>query len=243
MTDFSKACLEANKEVFTLLIKNFQASLLEKCSVGAGGDISMQADLQAEEIFVKHLGRFGAIESEESGTIGSGSRSIIIDPLDGSSNFASGFPYYGTSVAMLDEEGMLESAQVCNLINGEVFIKERNEELRMDSIFGNNPSVSGNTLSPEIGLFEKAYSNPAIAASLQEAGYRFRSPGATALSLAYAHTTNFFLFVGKSRIYDIVAGLSLCEGLEVIVDEDYVIVSQEKSIAKNIEIIVRRSLV
>jgi len=96
---------------------------------------------------------------------------------------------------------------------------------------------------PELGLFEKAYVNPLVASGLLEEGYKFRSPGATALSLAYAHNVQFFLFVGQSRIYDIVAGLAICEGLEVIVEEDYVIVSQHKSIAKKLEVIVRRSLV
>jgi myo-inositol-1(or 4)-monophosphatase len=55
-----------------------------------------------------------------------------------------------------------------------------------------------------------------------------------ALSLAYAHSVEFVLYVGAFRIYDFAAGLALCEGLEVVVDEDYVIVSQDKNIVDRI---------
>jgi myo-inositol-1(or 4)-monophosphatase len=41
--------------------------------------------------------------------------------------------------------------------------------------------------------------------------------------------------MGKFSIYDFAAGLALCEGLEVIVEADYVIVSKDKTIAEKIE--------
>jgi len=242
MTAFSLACREANREIVEAIRGNFSPMLLQKGEQGAGGDISSGADLLAEEILVRHLGAFGRIESEESGSIGEGAATLIIDPLDGSANFASGFPYYGTSVAMLNEKGILQSAQVCNLASGDVFVKEAQGALQVQHLFSQEYCLQTEHFSPELGLFEKAYANPLVAAALLEAGYKFRSPGATALSLAYAHTVQFFLFVGQSRIYDIVAGLAICEGLEVIVEEDYVIVSQDKNIAQNIERIIRRSL-
>ena len=243
MTAFSKACIEANREVSRCLREEFTPSLLTKEGRGAGGDISSRADLLAEEIFIRHLGSYGTIESEESGVIGQGEATVIIDPLDGSANFSSGFPYYGTSVALLDEAGRLQYAQVCNLANGDLFIKEGQDALFASNLFSAALSPQVGMPDPELGLFEKAYVNPLVASGLLEEGYKFRSPGATALSLAYAHNVQFFLFVGQSRIYDIVAGLAICEGLEVIVEEDYVIVSQHKSIAKKLEVIVRRSLV
>ena len=93
----------------------------------------------------------------------------------------------------------------------------------------------------EIGLFEKAYAHPEIVAALDASGLKFRAPGAVALSLAYAHTVNFVLYVGSYRIYDFAAGLALCEGLEVIVEEEYVIVSKDKSIAEKIEELVKNT--
>ncbi len=242
MSDFITACIQANREIFSLLVEQFDTTMLEKRAEGAGGDISSEADLLAEAIFIKHLHTFGTIESEESGVVGEGQPNIIIDPLDGSANFASKFPYYGTSVAMLDPQGMLQYAIVCNLTNGDLFIKESDHAVKLGNLNHHRMTLLHPSSASEIGLFEKAYAYPLVASGLLEAGYKFRSPGATALSLAYAYSVDFFLFMGQARIYDIVAGLALCEGLEVIVEEDYVIVSQSKTITKNIESIIRRSM-
>ena len=240
MTPFIKACIQANEEISSALKDGFDASWFDKTEVGAGGDVSSKLDLFAEAIFVKHLGAFGHIESEESGIIGEGEEKIIIDPIDGS-NALSLFPYYGTSVAKINAEGILDAAVVCNLANGDIFLKTSTTKVQQGKLFSNTfhtPHTSGNG---EIGLFEKAYANPVLVASLDQEKLKFRSPGAIALSLAYAHSVNYVLFMGEFRIYDFAAGLALCEGLEVIVEADYVIVSKDKNIAVQIEALIHKS--
>jgi len=225
--------MNANEEIFTAL-QNFDTTWLEKSEVGAGGDVSSRLDLFAEEIFVKHLGTFGMIESEESGLIGEGQEQIIIDPIDGSSNALSQFPYFGSSVALINADGVLESAVVCNLANGDLFIKEAGKEAVQGKLFSQEFRPLREMPGSEIGLFEKAYANGALVEKLHQEKMKFRAPGAVALSLAYAHSVAFVLFVGPFRIYDFAAGLALCEGLEVVVDEDYVIVSKNKNIVEKI---------
>ncbi len=240
MTAFIKACIQANEEIAEALKDGFDASWFEKMEVGAGGDVSSKLDLFAEEIFVKHLGVFGQIESEESGVIGEGEEKIIIDPIDGSSNALSLFPFYGTSVAKINADGLLDAAIVCNLANGDIFLKTATTEMQQGKLFSNTfyaPHTSGNG---EIGLFEKAYANPSLVAALDKEKLKFRSPGAIALSLAYAHSVNYVLFMGEFRIYDFAAGLALCEGLEVIVEADYVIVSKDKNIVAQIEALIHK---
>jgi len=235
MTAFIKACIKANEEIAEAIKEGFDASWFEKETIGAGGDVSSGLDLFAEAVFVKHLGSFGQIESEESGIIGEGEAQIIIDPLDGSANALSLFPYYGTSVAKVNAEGILDAAVVCNLTNGDIFIKSETSVLRQGKLFSTHFHIPHTSPTAEIGLFEKAYANPFVVAALDKEGLKFRSPGAVALSLAYAHTVKYVLFVGEFRIYDFAAGLALCEGLEVIVEADYVIVSKEKYVADKIE--------
>jgi myo-inositol-1(or 4)-monophosphatase len=215
------------------------AALFEKTEVGAGGDVSSRLDLLAESIFVKHLSSFGHIESEESGIIGEGDAKIIIDPIDGSSNALSQFPYYGTSVARVNADGILDAAVVCNLANGDLFYKVPGEILQQGKLFSSLFAPVQHSPASEIGLFEKAYANPSLVAMLDASGLKFRAPGAIALSLAYAHTVSFVLFVGAFRIYDFAAGLALCEGLEVIVEQDYVIVSKDKIMAERLEVLIR----
>ncbi len=240
--DFLRASIQANEEIFHKLKVGYDESDFIEGAIGAGGDRSSGLDLYAESVFVKYLGRFGRIESEESGVIGEGDETIIIDPIDGSSNALSLFPYYGTSVAKINSDGILDRAVVCNLVNGDIFLKEGGASLlqgRLDSDEFREAIVAPH---PQIGLFEKAYEHPQIVALLGEARLKFRAPGAVALSLAYARTVNYMLFVGSYRIYDFAAGLALCEDLEVVVEEDYVIVSKEKRVLQEIEDIVKKSL-
>lgn len=242
MTLFTQACIKANEEISNSIKDAFDASWFEKTEVGAGGDVSSKLDLFAEAIFVKHLSAFGQIESEESGVLGEGEEKIIIDPIDGSSNAISLFPFYGTSVAKVNAEGVLDDALVCNLANGDIFLKSESNEVQQGKLFSTHFHPPHTSENAEIGLFEKAYANPRLVAALDAEKLKFRSPGAIALSLAYAHTVNYVLYVGTFRIYDFAAGLALCEGLEVIVEEDYVIVSKDKIIAKKIELLIKELL-
>jgi len=239
MNDFIRACIAANEEIAKAIGGGMDVALFEKTEVGAGGDVSSRLDLLAESIFVKHLSTFGYIESEESGIIGEGDAKIIIDPIDGSSNALSLFPYYGTSVARVNVEGILDAAVVCNLANGDLFFKIAGERLQQGKLFSSSFADAKSAPASEIGLFEKAYANPALVAVLGASGLKFRAPGAVALSLAYAHTVDFVLYVGAFRIYDFAAGLALCEGLEVIVEQDYVIVSKDKIVAQKLEDIIQ----
>ena len=239
MTEFIKACIQANQEIKEAIQDGFDASWFEKTEVGAGGDVSSRLDLMAEAIFVKHLGSFGQIESEESGLIGEGEVKIIIDPIDGSANALSLFPFYGSSVAKVNAEGILDEAIVCNLANNDIFFTTKTHGVQQGKLFSNTFCAPYTVPHAEVGLFEKAYANPTLVALLDEENLKFRAPGAVALSLAYARSVKYVLFVGSFRIYDFAAGLALCEGLEVIVEEDYVIVSKEKNIALKIETLIK----
>ena len=239
MTPFIHACIKANEEIAEAMKEGFDASWFEKTEIGAGGDVSSKLDLMAESIFVKYLGSFGQIESEESGMIGEGRDKIIIVPIDGSANALSLFPFYGTSVAKINANGILDAAIVCNLANSDIFFTTTAHGVQQGKLFSTTFHEPHTAPHAEIGLFEKAYANPALVALLDQEKLKFRAPGAIALSLAYARSVNYVLFMGAFRIYDFAAGLALCEGLEVIVEEDYVIVSKEKDIALKIENLIK----
>ena len=239
MTPFVQACIAANEEIAKTIDGAFDPLWFEKTQVGAGGDISTKLDLFAEAVFVKHLSPFGHIESEESGTIGEGEEKIIIDPIDGSSNALSLFPYFGTSIAKVNADGILDAAVVCNLANGDLFFKTAQESIKQGKLFSERFYAPVESVEGEIGLFEKAYENPDLVGLLAQKSLKFRAPGAIALSLAYARSVRFVLYAGAFRIYDFAAGLALCEGLEVIVEADYVIVSKDKNIVQEIEALIK----
>ena len=120
--DFFMRVVLASIEVIRLL--HTQDSILhESFGIGAGGDCSSGADLLAESIFCKFLLPHYHIDSEESGLIEGGKEAkgtIVLDPLDGSSNFKSNIPYYGASMALCDNSGRVREACVVNYISHEI---------------------------------------------------------------------------------------------------------------------------
>ena len=227
MKDFFDAVIGANREIVGFIENNSSDYLCEGISLGAGGDISSRIDLMAEKIFVQALSSFGNIDSEECGFIDNGKeRIIVIDPIDGSSNFASKFPYYGTSVALKSADKCVAGV-IVNLVSGEVFLKDEKSFKRanLKSMDFRDVKINRNS---EFGLFERAYCSKRTPELMRKNGIKYRSPGAFALSLAYARDVDFVLYEGEMREYDIAAGLYMCEGLHVEKREDLLLVSQNK---------------
>ncbi|AFL67896.1 inositol monophosphatase family protein [Sulfurospirillum barnesii] len=227
--NFIEASLCANEELYTLLhVKGLVQEHHLAFDVGAGGDVSVGIDLVAEKIFIKYLLPFGEIHSEESGVIKSPTASarIVLDPIDGSENLLSHLPYYGTSVAYF-EAGKCTQAVIANLANGDVFIKDE-KGLRRGKIGSKNfLHVEKNSFS-KVGIFERSYASLQMHEKLHNAQIKYRSPGAFALSLAYAHEVAFVLYVGKMRSYDVEAGLFMCERLYTFHQGDIFLVSKDK---------------
>jgi len=162
--------------------------------------------------------------------IGSGEAKIVLDPIDGSDNALSGLPYFGSSVA-LERNGRVEEAVVVNLANGDLFYRS-GKELMAGKLSGGGVAPVKIREDSTVGIFEKAYAYPAIAERLHERKMKFRSPGAVALSLAYAHYVEFVIFAGPRRRYDFAAALWMCEELDIIETESLLIVAKDREKAE-----------
>jgi myo-inositol-1(or 4)-monophosphatase len=239
MNPFIQASLLACQEIDTL-IREGNSTLYTLHKEGFGGDISNGVDLKAEAICFKYLSPFGSVFSEESGWMSpQSSTCIYLDPIDGSDNFVSRLPYYGVSIARV-VKGETTEAVVCNLANGDLFVRTSDEYYRTsvqdctlkEAIVTNN--------SAKIGLFEKAPEHPVLVEKLMAKKLKFRSPGALALSLAYAPYVKYVLFLGTMRPYDIQAGLYLSRHLYVYSDERYILISADKELFEQIRLIVEK---
>jgi myo-inositol-1(or 4)-monophosphatase len=76
---------------------------------GLSGDRPTQyvADVVADRAALGVLVTGGLrVLSEESGVTGDGPVTCVLDPIDGSTNFDRGIPYYSTSLCTLDEHGL-----------------------------------------------------------------------------------------------------------------------------------------
>ena len=220
MRDFIEATLNAGLQI-ALNLNSGKAELFAKHSRGAGGDISIGADLISERVLIEQLSAFGNIDSEEVGFIDNKKeRTIIIDPLDGSDNFLSQIPYYGASVA-----GIIMN--FCNL-SAVVHFEGRNFYGNLAQGFDSFSALNQGANPAKCGIFEGAYRNPQICKILNENNIKFRATGALALSLGLCERVNFVLFDGKKRHYDFEAGFLIAKDLYKIEREKLVLISKDK---------------
>ena len=226
---FIEAVILANKEIYTYLKKNLSLSDYEYTNTtGFGGDNSLKIDLIAENIFIKHLEKFGNIYSEECGLRSSNKDiTIVIDPLDGSNNFYSNLPYYGTSVA-LQKDGITFAGFVTNLITGIITYRAFEKELINYSIVEEKELNIIKSLKTKISIFERAYEYPEICKKLSTIGIKYRSLGAVALSLSDARNYDFVLYCGNIREFDIAASLYICNDLLIFKTDKSLLISQNK---------------
>ncbi len=222
---FVAAAIRANQELYRTL-RHPDASRYRALQQGAGGDITHGIDQLAEDIFVRHLQGFGEIHSEESGRIGSGSKRIYLDPLDGSDNFLSNFPYYGTSVALEGAEGV-ESGIIANLATGTIYVRHGGL-LGVSGLEGIAFRPMVPNPSPKVGIFERGYRSFDGANRLKKAKIKYRIPGAVALSLALAPEVSFVLIEGALRDFDVKAGLYMCADMYQHSAKDLTIICQEE---------------
>ena len=95
--------------------------------IGASGDSTLLADKAAEDELMKALIAVTGtrVLSEEAGFRGNpdGSTLAVVDPLDGSSNFARGIPFYCTAVAVVEGSTLedIKVGVVRDLVTGDVY--------------------------------------------------------------------------------------------------------------------------
>jgi len=227
MQNFIDACIKANKEIYEYITTHISSEDYKYTNtIGAGGDKSLQIDVLCENIFIKHLSIFGDIHSEEIGLVKNQNSSYIItiDPLDGSDNFITNIPYYGTSVAIEHENKVLASC-VCNLSNQDLIYKVNNEVKRV-KLYSLKDQKFTDHKNTKIGIFERAYRRSDICSKLFEQKMKYRSMGAIALSLCTAHTCEFVMFSGEVRSFDVKAALHICEDLHISISKDFLIVTK-----------------
>ena len=226
---FIEAVILANKELYTYINKNLSLNDYIYTNItGFGGDNSLKIDLVAENIFIKYLEKFGNIYSEECGFLDTQKEfTIIIDPLDGSNNFYSNLPYYGTSVA-LQKDGVTIAGFVTNLVSSVIKYRAFDGEIKHFSLIKNEEIVPIDKIRTKISVFERAYEYPFICQKLSENSIKFRSLGAVALSLCDAPNYDFVLYCGKIREFDIVASLYICKNLFIYKTKKALLISQDK---------------
>ncbi len=134
-----------------------------------------RSDLAADEVAVEVLVRHGlGVLSEESGRHHPDRPiTVVVDPLDGSTNASRGIPWFATSLCAVDDEGPL-AALVVNLVDGTAFKAERGAGATAnDAPLTPSTRVALNESLVALSGYPRAYLG----------WYQFRALGAAALDL------------------------------------------------------------
>lgn len=159
-----------------------------------------------------------AILAEESGASGNPEAPItwIIDPLDGTTNFARNLPIFCVSVAAVDKKGHALCGAVYQPLNGELFLAQR----------GHGAYLNGSRLHVStVPKYEKALGSTGFPydlekksrliehfATMASLGNPIRGIGSAALSLAYVAAGRFDAYWGTNlQPWDFAAGKLLVE--------------------------------
>lgn len=123
-------------EAGEVLLKHF--GKIEKFDRKSDIDLVTAADREAEELIKRIIGAAHPgheILAEESGLskggIGSGGIRWLVDPVDGTTNFAHGFPIFAVSIAV-EKDGEIIQAGVYNPVMKEMFLAEKGGGARLN---------------------------------------------------------------------------------------------------------------
>jgi myo-inositol-1(or 4)-monophosphatase len=111
-----------------LLLRDARAGTRQITYKGAPTNLVTEMDARAEALVIEHLRDAfpdDAILAEESGArAGNSGRRWIIDPLDGTTNYAHGLPLWAVSIA-LERDRRVILGVICDPAHGELFVAER----------------------------------------------------------------------------------------------------------------------
>jgi len=197
----------------------------EKAQRGAGGDISMQIDLIAENVVINTLENEKVnllLISEELGEeyIGNKEKAIksqnvlIIDPVDGSNNAVRGIPYCSISIAYAIGKSVkdIKKAVVLDLVSKDIYwaVKGEGAYLNDKKIHVSNLDLSDNCFF-ELNLPKKnAFQYLGKLKPIIERFHRIRILGSSALTLCQVAKGSMDAFINlreSNRLVDVAAGL------------------------------------
>lgn len=154
-----------------------------------------------------------SILGEEEGEYEGGDRSHrwIVDPLDGTTNYASGFPFYSVSIA-LEVEGRLEIGVVLDSVRNQLYSAVRGEGAQMNGApiqVSSTASIGQALLATGFNAVEKdiVVNLPAFGRAVREAR-AVRRAGSAALDLcmvASGQADGFWEL--KLHAWDVAAGV------------------------------------
>ena len=151
---------------------------------GDATDVVTEADRRAEAVMLDLLRAErpeDGVLGEEGAAVAGGARRWLLDPVDGTLNYASGLPAWCSAVALVDADGALASA-VHDPVAGELFSAARGAGPRT---LGTAPPLGEATVATFVDIRRRDPEIAAGTAALLERIGALRAAGCGSLELAW----------------------------------------------------------
>ena len=177
-------------------------------------DIVTDVDKRSEELILRAVQRSfpgDAWLAEESGPAGSSSRTWLVDPLDGTINFANGIPIYCVSIGLV-VDGRPVVGVVHDPVRGETIVATQTGRARLDGLpvsVSRKDRLEDYVISMTLDLERLAQRGP----GLNRAVRVHRRLGSSALALAWVGCGRFDGFVQTENLsaWDVAAAGLIAE--------------------------------
>lgn len=182
--------------------------------LSGGRRTQYHADVAADAAVLDVLLPAGlTVVSEESGTTPGGPLVCVVDPIDGSTNFDRGVPYYATSLCVLDDDALR-----CALVVNQA------ADVWYTATAGGGAFRDGERIAPSQARGFAGSIVSCAGTPLRHPGWaQFRALGAAALELCAVADGSLdgFALVGTAHLnpWDYLGGLLVCREAGAVVEE------------------------
>ncbi|MGH8028459.1 MAG: inositol monophosphatase family protein [Arenimonas sp.] len=209
--------VKAARQAGTVMLRHM--GKLESLSIVEKGrqDYASEVDAAAEKEIIRELRKAypdAAILAEESGAMGKGKHTFVIDPLDGTSNYLRGLPHFCVSIALV-ENGEPIAGVVFDPLRNELFTASKgggavlnDKKIRV----ADRKDLNGALLVTGFPPRERARLAPQLETirQLLDTAEDIRRTGSAALDLAYVACGRCdAYFEAGIKPWDIAAGMLL----------------------------------
>ncbi len=208
-------CETAARRAGALVMGRFRSDV--EVSLKGRANVVTDADLASERLILDYVGaeypEFGILSEESAPVVGSSPYTWVVDPIDGTRNFAEGIPHFCVVVAIAAGADVVAGVTY-DPVRDEMFAAQRG---RGATLNGEPMQVSDRQQIDEAVLgFDLGYNFDQAKLLLEMAGgiwpqvQAYRLMGSSAMSLAYAACGRIDLYFHHSlSAWDIASGILL----------------------------------
>lgn len=246
------------KEAANEAARTIQMGISSKQQLTGKGDrdfrteFDLQAEAAAKQILSWKTPTIGFFGEEEGGADpASGDPVWVLDPIDGTINFAAGIPLCGVSLALYIEGRPVVGVIELPLLRESYLAIEGHGALRNGRTIFAPSQLSSLTQAivslPDVTDDERRKKTAPIVDAVRNRAYRIRQFGSTAADLSFvASGQTQACFIFANRAYDVgagvviarEAGLAVCDenGAELTLDSQWLLAARPELIAEMVEL-------